>query len=257
MKKVLFSLLCLCLACSLWNDTFSSPLISDLEIRDTVRKTSLFKRLPYTQLIAPVGLMTYGIIALESHALINQNSSIRDELQENIDRKFTVDDYSQYLGTAGVFILDVAGVPAKHNLKQRLFTTMVSHAIMAATTITVKSTGTVWRPDSSANNSFPSGHTATAFVGAELLWQEYKDQSIWYGVAGYAVATGTGFFRMYNNKHWLSDVAMGAGIGILSTKISYWLLPLFDKRLENRKNNYVVLPGYNGHQFSVSGSFRF
>lgn len=104
---------------------------------------------------------------------------------------------------------------------------------------------------------FRLGIQRTAFVGAELLWQEYKDQSIWYGVAGYAVATGTGFFRMYNNKHWLSDVAMGAGIGILSTKIAYWLLPLFDRTLGAQNSNYVVLPSYNGKQFCLSAHLRF
>jgi membrane-associated phospholipid phosphatase len=58
-----------------------------------------------------------------------------------------------------------------------------------------------------------------------VSWQEYKDVSIWYGISGYVVATGTGFFRMYNDRHWLTDVAAGAGIGILCTKTAYWLYP--------------------------------
>ncbi len=95
----------------------------------------------------------------------------------------------------------------------------------------IKSTGNVIRPDGSSNNSFPSGHTAISFVGAEFLWQEYKDVSIWYGISGYLIASGTGFFRMYNNRHWLTDVSMGAGIGILSTKIAYWTLPYVDNKL--------------------------
>ncbi|WP_270087369.1 phosphatase PAP2 family protein [Sphingobacterium sp. SYP-B4668] len=223
----------------------------------SITPVPFLQRIPYKQLVLPVGLMTYGIIALESHFLIGQNQEIRNELQENIDRKFTVDDFSQYASTASVFILDMAGVKAKHNLKQRFFTTAVSHAIMAATVMSVKNTGTVWRPDSSANNSFPSGHTATAFIGAELLWQEYRNQSIWYGIAGYTVAAGTGFFRMYNNKHWLSDVAMGAGIGILSTKIAYWLLPLVDYKFKGKSRDYILLPSYNGRQISLVGSLTF
>ena len=65
--------------------------------------------------------------------------------------------------------------------------------------------------------------------------------SLWIGVAGYAVAAGTGFFRMYNNRHWLTDVLAGAGIGILSAEIAYWLYPtfskiLFPKRYKKRLN---------------------
>lgn len=158
--RVKFGVLCFCLMCSVW--TFARTIGPEPShvIRDTLRHRSFLKKIPYKQLIVPVGLMTYGIVGLESHALMGQDKEIRDELQENIDRKFTVDDYSQYLATTSVFAMDAAGVPAKHNLKQRMFATMVAHAIMATTTITVKSTGTVWRPDSSANNSFPSGHTA-------------------------------------------------------------------------------------------------
>lgn len=122
---------------------------------------------------------------------------------------------------------------------------------MATTVITIKETGTVWRPDHSSNNSFPSGHTATAFVGAEQLWQEYKERSIWYGIAGYSVAAGTGFFRMYNNKHWFSDVAMGAGIGIISTKIAYWLTPLIVKETSTKQSQFYFIPSFNNRQASL------
>ena len=99
---------------------------------------------------------------------------------------------------------------------------------MGSSVYALKNITKIERPDGSSNNSFPSGHTATAFAGAEFLWQEYKDVNIWYGITGYAVATGTGIFRIYNARHWLSDVVMGAGIGILTTKIAYWIFPYID-----------------------------
>ena len=71
--------------------------------------------------------------------------------------------------------------------------------------------------------SFPSGHTATAFMGAELVRLEY---GIWWGLAAYSVAGATAFLRVWNNWHWTSDVIAGAGIGILSANAAYWLLPL-------------------------------
>ena len=122
---------------------------------------------------------------------------------------------------------------------------------MGLTINAFKKTASVERPDGSSLNSFPSGHTATAFMGAELMMQEYKNESVWYGISGYVVATGTGLFRMYNNKHWLSDVVAGAGIGILSAKAGYWLFPYVSKVFKSNKNKRtqtIFLPNYNGKQ---------
>lgn len=125
---------------------------------------------------------------------------------------------------------------------------------MSGTVISLKSLTKVGRPDGSGFNSFPSGHTATAFVGAKFLWQEYKNVSVWYGISGYIVATGTGFFRIYNNKHWLTDVVTGAGIGILSTKEAYWIFPFVNRHIFNSKKNGntgMVAPFYNGKQMGL------
>ena len=72
-------------------------------------------------------------------------------------------------------------------------------------------------------------------MGAEFLRKEYQHVSPWIGITGYAVAAGTGFFRMYNNRHWLTDVLTGAGIGILSAKTAYWLYPTISKTFFRKK----------------------
>ena len=113
-------------------------------------------------------------------------------------------------------------------------------------------TASVERPDGSSRNSFPSGHTATAFMGAEFLRKEYWDVSPWIGVAGYAVAAGTGFFRMYNNRHWLTDVLTGAGIGILSTQAAYWLYPTITKTFfRKRYKNIFISPYFSKEEKGV------
>ncbi len=68
--------------------------------------------------------------------------------------------------------------------------------------------------------SFPSGHTTTAFAAAAAVTSEVDrmwPQDSWYvGPVMYGGATLVGLSRMYHNRHWASDVALGAGIGTFS-----------------------------------------
>lgn len=64
---------------------------------------------------------------------------------------------------------------------------------MGTSVLVLKSVTKVERPDGSARNSFPSGHTAMAFMGAELLRREFWEVSPWIGVAGYVVAAAQDF----------------------------------------------------------------
>ncbi|MFV7234854.1 phosphatase PAP2 family protein [Flavobacterium sp. ZB4R12] len=233
---------------------FSIATINAQQIKtDTVSKTDALGNLKfnYKQLIIPAVLIGYGFIGLESDQIKNFNSEIKEEVNEHIDEKITIDDFSQYAPAASVYALNAAGIKGKNNLKDRSIILVTSYIIMSTAVLSLKSITKVPRPDGSGNNSFPSGHTATAFAGAEFLWQEYKDKSIWYGISGYVVATGTGLFRIYNDRHWLTDVAAGAGIGILSTKIAYWINPYINKKIFNtkEKNTTTLLtPFYNGKQ---------
>ena len=93
---------------------------------------------------------------------------------------------------------------------------------MLATVFSLKSVTREPRPDGSSNNSFPSGHTAQAFAAATFLNEEYKDRFHWMPYAAYGLASGVGMLRIANNRHYVSDVLMGAGLGILSMKVAYW-----------------------------------
>lgn len=231
--------------------------IQTVAIQDSVKIDTLQNyRFNYKQLIIPGILIGYGVVGIESDQLKSFNTQLRAEVKEDIDEKTSIDDFGQWAPAASVFALDAFGVKAKHSLRDRTVIFATSYAIMATTVFSLKSITKVERPDGSSNNSFPSGHTATAFAGAEMLWQEYKDKSVWYGVAGYAVATGTGLFRIYNNRHWLTDVAAGAGIGILSTKIAYWVNPFINKTLfgkkEQTRSTSFIMPFYDGRNTGLS-----
>lgn len=173
------------------------------------------------------------------------------------------DDYLQFSPAAVMLALKAAGVESRSSWGRMVTSDVFSAAIMGAVVNTMKHTASVTRPDGSNNHSFPSGHTATAFMTATMLNKEYGHYSPWVGFGAYSVAAGTGLMRMANNKHWLSDVLTGAGIGILSTELGYYFGDLLfrDKGLNyrpsaekfDRYDNPSFFGLYLGKNIPISG----
>lgn len=76
-------------------------------------------------------------------------------------------------------------------------------------TYTLKYTVQEKRPDSDARNSFPSGHTASAFSGASFIHARYGFK---YAIIPYLAATYTGYSRVESNRHYTHDVIAGAAL---------------------------------------------
>ncbi len=72
------------------------------------------------------------------------------------------------------------------------------------------------RPDSGSGDSFPSGHTASAFVAATFLHKRYGPGA---GIPAYIAALHTGLARVQAGRHYLDDVIAGAGVGIMSAEL--------------------------------------
>ena len=183
------------------------------------------------QTFIPAALIGYGFLGLENPALTFLNKEIREETIEHIDEKASIDDFLQYTPMVSVYGLNWSGVKGRHNFRERTIILGSGMVMMAGVVYGLKHITHQQRPDNTTNDAFPSGHTATAFAGAELLYREYKHRSPWYGVAGYGVAATTGIYRVYNNRHWLTDVVAGAGIGIISVRAAYWLQPWLNRKL--------------------------
>ena len=167
----------------------------------------------------PVPIMVAGFIAKGQKKNFRE---ARQNLQPDFHHRF--DDQLQFGGIALATGLKIAGVEGRSTWGRYLASTGFSYATMALIVNVVKNSAHEMRPDGSTANSFPSGHTATAFVGATILHKEYGlTRSPWYSVAGYAMATTTGVMRSLNNRHWISDILVGAGVGILSTDLGYML----------------------------------
>lgn len=85
--------------------------------------------------------------------------------------------------------------------------------------------------------SLPSGHTCAAFTSAALL--AGRIDNIWINAGLYMIAAGTAFERIYSNKHWFSDVILGATIGIFSSKI---ILSAYDDNEKKKDRSQVIQP---------------
>lgn len=179
-------------------------------------------------------------------ATVNRNTHLLTEFGTPID------DFTQYFGMVMPVALKLGGVEGRSDWLRLGTNIATSWAIMGIMVNGIKYTASEMRPDGSKANSWPSGHTATAFLGATWLHKEYGlTRSPWYSVAGYSVATATGVMRVLNNRHWVSDILSGAGIGILSGELGYAITDLIFKEkglLRNDKPFEVAKPSF----FSVS-----
>lgn len=223
--------------------------------------------------------MTYVGVPLVAGGLLIKSEddhfrSLRNDYLPRFNRH--ADDYLQYLPVAVMLGMKLGGMEGRSSWERMLVSDAFSALLMGSVVYSLKQTTHVRRPDGSNDHSFPSGHTATAFMTATMLTREYEHKSPWVGIGAYAVATTTGLMRMANNRHWLSDVLTGAGIGILSTELGYYLADhLFKEKGINRfpedgwsferweKPSFlslyvgmnVPLSGYDldeGHEFSTS-----
>lgn len=183
-----------------------------------LQRFSVAPALSATALMATGTIFTYNSVA-NSVAL-----SLRDAVVSSRNPRLHFDDYIQYLPAALPLALNLCGVKGKHSFGRLLMLEGGSYLLGAGWLTAFKYGLAVQRPDGSTFNSFPSGHTFTAFTGAEIIRREYGAEYPWLAIAGYAVAITVAAMRVYNNRHWLGDVCAGAGLGILSVTLVYWTL---------------------------------
>jgi membrane-associated phospholipid phosphatase len=115
--------------------------------------------------------------------------------------------------TSAAFATYAAGRATNNARVAVLGAKLVRAQIVAqATTQAIKFSVQRTRPDGTSL-SFPSGHTSASFATATVLHSELGWKV---GVPAYAVAAWVGASRMERQRHYLSDVVVGATIGILA-----------------------------------------
>ena len=203
--------------------------------------------------------MTFAGVPLFFAGLIakSEKNAFKQLEKHSLVTKFKtgIDDYTQFFGPAAVVGLKLGGYEGRSDWPRLLASAGMSYGLMALMVNVIKNTAKEMRPDGSTANSWPSGHTATAFVGATLLHKEYGlTRSPWWSVGGYGVATATGVMRVLNNRHWISDVLSGAGIGMLSGELGYALCDLLFKGKGLLRNDIPGMANVIEHPsfFSIS-----
>ena len=230
---------------------------SKKKIADTIKKDILtapdtVKKLHSNplSLVPPAVMITYGALSFAIHPIRRFDYYIKAEVAKT-DPTFSTkaESYFQFAPVIIVYSLNLAGIPGKNRFIDRTALLGMSASILAISVGTTKHLTHRLRPNRGDYLSFPSGHTSTAFMGAEFMAQEYDAKSPWYGVLAYSIATTTGIFRMYNRDHWFSDVVAGAGVGILSTKAAYLIYPAIRNWLTHgdekaKRKNTLIMPTY-------------
>ncbi|MCD2421373.1 phosphatase PAP2 family protein [Niabella pedocola] len=203
--------------------------------------------------ILPAALVTYGTVA----TIIRENKPapavvVPGTASKTISPLLEPENYTALAPAAAVVGLQAIGIKGVHKPTDQALLFTLSAGFSAAFVYPLKNNTGVVRPDKSDTHAFPSGHTALAFAAAEFLRREYGYRSAWYTIAGYAAATATAALRVAKDKHWLTDVSAGAGIGIASTTTVYWLYNRLKKRERPGKAKACIFaPAVSGNHYAL------
>jgi PAP2 superfamily len=159
-------------------------------------------------------LLTGGLLALSTLPLK------KDDFSEDTAERHSLGSSSKFGDLMGQLVpnaLYVGGMWAHSyfaenmdSKRRAIFMTKVTAYSSAMTTV-LKYTIRERRPDHSSRNSFPSGHTTTAFAFASVIGIEHE---WYYSVPAYALAGFVGYSRINDHQHYLADVIAGAAIGM-------------------------------------------
>lgn len=212
-----------------------------------VGKMPWLRRPAVWRVAVPVTLVALGYVSRNENVLDEMKEEVNEETREHFPHfRTSLDDYSRHLPVWGAYGLYALGLKGKRAVVPFTVCYGLSHALSSSLVSHLKRVGHTQRPDDAADfSSFPSAHTAEAFMTATLLHEQFGRDRPWVSVAGYGVATATGAMRMLNNRHWVTDVLAGAGIGFLSAETVWRLYPMAARLLPGRvSQKLLLLPAY-------------
>ncbi|MEE1963934.1 phosphatase PAP2 family protein [Allomuricauda taeanensis] len=225
--------------------------ISAQERADSIHNRPLINKEVVRRSVLPLSLITTGVVISGSHFEKNIKKKLRGG-EGVIDYAIPVDDLMQYVPIAQIYIADVLGIKAKNHWFDQTKYLIISNVITAALTHGAKFAINKERPNGSSY-AFPSGHSSFSFANATVLYEEFHDTAPGFACSGYVLTSMVGSLRVINNKHWVSDVLAGAGLGILVTRLVYSWEPLKNWNPCKKMKDVTFIPSFD----SSGGSFTF
>lgn len=231
----------------------------NVHIQQDIKRASSYsiKALTWQRTITtPLILTSVGLYSATDNDFFSREE-VKEERDEYMPKfRHRMDDYLQFAPIATVYGLNAMGIKGETDFANRTAIMIKAEIIMTAITLPLKKFTGVKRPDGTQRNSFPSGHTAQAFAAATFMSKEYGHKSIWYSIGAYSVASTVGIMRVMNNRHWISDVLVGAGVGIFSTNLAY-LTHQYKWGKKKLMRSTLVIPSYDGNTGMVSIVHKF
>ncbi|MGV3586488.1 MAG: phosphatase PAP2 family protein [Adhaeribacter sp.] len=204
------------------------------------QKASFFKSKIFKATVVPAVFIGYGLSTIKDNGLYSSYDAQKD-IQRHFPNFHTrVDDILVFAPFAELALANLLNVKSNNDFLNTGLVILKAEAINGILVLGLKNTTNQLRPNGENRYSFPSGHTAHAFLAASILHTELRHKSPWYGIGAYTIAASVGGLRMLNNAHWQSDVFAGAGIGILSSHLAY----LSHRNRWGRKPSVVFIPTY-------------
>jgi membrane-associated phospholipid phosphatase len=196
----------------------------------SAKKTGYFRP---SAIVVPSTMLVYGCLKPVIPAIEQLDYDIMEYVvTHHPDFNTKADDYLQWVPSASIYVMDAFKVKTKHTFIEHLIIDAGSILITGGAGFVMRKISGSMEVYNSSGTKFPSGHTANAFRGAEIVFQELKDSHRVLSYSGYLVASAVGVLRIYNKAHYLTEVLAGAGLGILSTKLTYLV---FDKVKAHKK----------------------
>lgn len=214
---------------------------------ETGKKVRYFKP---AAIIVPTTFLVYGCLKPVIPGIENLDTRIWEDINKNHPDFYTsADDYLQWVPSVSIYLMDAFKVKTKHSFKEHLLIDAGSIIITGGAGYVMRKIGGNIEEYNTHGTWFPSGHTANAFRGAEIVFQELKDNHRVLSYSGYLVASAVGALRMFNKQHLLTEVLAGAGLGMLSTKLTYLV---FDKVKAHTKKKPRALTDFAVDVFCLS-----